>query len=153
MLMLDSSICQYFDSHQDKGSSAPSCMICHDSHQDRMSDALPKSHDSISPFWRKLLGFVLVCGFHVQLVAASGLSLDPDGWTILEPAADTRIYYVDATGGDDSTAQHVDAAAVADPRNPGPVNAFKTLTAAANAARDGYPDWVLLKRGGFGPGT
>ncbi|MDD4225869.1 MAG: PKD domain-containing protein [Mariniphaga sp.] len=72
---------------------------------------------------------------------------DEHGWTVLLPAANTRIYYVDATLGNDATARYYEASSFTDVRNPGEVNAYKTITAATNAAREGYPDWILLKRG------
>lgn len=77
------------------------------------------------------------------------LPVGPDGWTVFTPSADTRIFYVDATNGDDATAQYVDASAGIDPFSPGSgIRPYKSITAAASNARDGYPDWILLKRGG-----
>jgi hypothetical protein len=79
------------------------------------------------------------------------LPVDKDGWTILEPAADSRIVYVSSSEGDDSTAQAYkagDPAVGTDPRLPaGPVRPFKTVEAAMAHAREDAPDWVLLKRG------
>ena len=81
-------------------------------------------------------------------VTKAQLPVDENGWSVFTPSPDTRIYYVDDVNGNDSTAQYVEASSVADPKNPGSVNAYKTFVAAAMAARDGYPDWILLKRGG-----
>lgn len=79
------------------------------------------------------------------------LPLDEDGWTVLKPAADTRILYVSSSDGDDATAQiyKPDNAAVgADPFTPtGEIRPFKTIAAAIDKARERQPDWVLLKRG------
>jgi hypothetical protein len=79
------------------------------------------------------------------------LSVDDDGWTVLKPAADSRLIYVSASEGDDETARpHTprDPAVGDDPTNPaGPLKAFKTIGKAMAAARDRMPDWVLLRRG------
>jgi len=101
----------------------------------------------------KLKNFFFVLIFSTQVlllpkITKAQLPVDENGWTVFTPSPDTRIYYVDDVNGNDSTAQYVEASSVADPKNPGPVNAYKTFVAAAMAARDGYPDWVLLKRGG-----
>lgn len=57
-----------------------------------------------------------------------------DGWTEFQPAGDTRIYHVSASGND---------------RNDGrsPERAFRTIARAYQAMRAGAPDWLLLKRG------
>ena len=58
-----------------------------------------------------------------------------NGWTVIEPASDTRIYYVSSSEGDD--------------QNDGesPVTPKKTIASAMALARDHSSDWVLLKRG------
>lgn len=99
----------------------------------------------------KYFFFVLFFSAEVLLLPKNSkaqLPVDENGWTVFTPSPDTRIYYVDDVNGNDATAQYVEASSVADPKNPGAVNAYKTFVAAAMAARDGYPDWVLLKRGG-----
>ncbi len=79
------------------------------------------------------------------------LPVDKDGWTVFTPSADTRLVYVSSSAGDDAmgAAYAPGAAAVgADPFHPvGPVHAFRTMAAAQKLARDGFPDWVLLRRG------
>ena len=81
----------------------------------------------------------------VNTTSAKGLE-----WTSFEPATDTRILYVSNTG-NDATAQAYRASAPqigADPFNPsGAVKPYASFEKALAAARDGYPDWVLLKRG------
>ena len=76
---------------------------------------------------------------------------DVNGWSILTPSSDSRMIYVDATNGNDGTAQNyipADAEIGADPYNPtGPISAYATISSAMAQARDGYPDYVLLKRG------
>lgn len=59
----------------------------------------------------------------------------PEGWTILRPSADSRLIYVSSSQGNDAN-------------NGLSENAPKaTLSAAAALLRDGFPDWLLLKRG------
>jgi len=79
------------------------------------------------------------------------LPVDKDGWTILKPSADSQIMYVSNAEGDDATAQVYrpgDEAVGADATQPcGAIRPFRTIEAAMAKARDGQPDWVLLKRG------
>ncbi len=79
------------------------------------------------------------------------LPLDEEGWSILRPAKDTRLIYVSSSSGDDATARAYspgDPAIGADPFRPrGPLKPFKTAQAALAHARNGYPEWVLFKRG------
>jgi hypothetical protein len=58
-----------------------------------------------------------------------------NGWTVIEPATNTIIYYVSTSDGDD--------------QNDGisPTTPKKTIAAAMALARNNSPDWVLLKRG------
>ena len=76
---------------------------------------------------------------------------DERGWSILTPSADSRIMYVSSSEGNDATGAIYapsDAEVGADPFNPaGMVQPFGTVAAALDQAREGYPDWVLLKRG------
>ncbi len=60
---------------------------------------------------------------------------DEEGWTILEPGVDSRIVYVSDSEGDDA--------------NDGlsPSTPLKTIETAGTLLRDGYPDYLLLKRG------
>lgn len=78
---------------------------------------------------------------------------DPGGWTRLTPSVDSRLIYVDAQSGDDATGLFYSPAATAigtDPVRPqGDIRPFKTLDAAHLAAREGMPDWILLKGGGI----
>lgn len=79
------------------------------------------------------------------------LPVDEDGWTVVSPAADSRLIYVSSSAGDDDTAQFYapgDREIGDDPLQPvGAVRPYKTVDAAMEQARDGMPDWVLLKRG------
>lgn len=63
------------------------------------------------------------------------------------PSADTRLIYI-SQDGDDATGEAVEALDVSDPYNPEiAITPFKTIKVAMEAVRDGYPDWILLKRG------
>ena len=72
---------------------------------------------------------------------------DTKGWTILTPSADSRLIYVSSSEGDDNSAATYNSSEVADPLNPGSIAAFKTIAAAVGLVREGYPDWILLKKG------
>jgi hypothetical protein len=56
-------------------------------------------------------------------------------WTQFTPSSDTRLIFVSSSEGDDS--------------NNGltPATPVKTLSRAESLLRDGFPDWMLLKRG------
>lgn len=76
---------------------------------------------------------------------------DANGWSILTPSADSRLIYVSSIDGDDATAQTYLPGAIevgSDPFNPGVgVKPYATIDSALAQARDGYPDYILLKRG------
>ena len=66
-----------------------------------------------------------------------------NGWTQFTPSPDTRIVYVSSSQGNDAN----DGLSEAKPK--------RTIGAGKNLLRDGYPDWLLLKKGdtwneGFG---
>lgn len=78
------------------------------------------------------------------------LPRDAQGWSIFTPSPDSRILYVSAAGSDATGAVYTPASPEigADPFQPaGAVQAFATPSAALAQARDGYPDWVLLRKG------
>jgi hypothetical protein len=71
------------------------------------------------------------------------VALDDDGWTVVTPAADSRIVYVSSSGGSDGNTGLSSASPV------------KTLAKAVSLVRDDSADQLLLKRGdawegGFG---
>lgn len=75
---------------------------------------------------------------------------DAEGWSIFLPSADTRIIYVSTSGNDDTAKVYLrsDAEIGRDPFNPGgAIKPYRTIAAAMGQARNGYPDYVLLKRG------
>lgn len=57
------------------------------------------------------------------------------GWTQFTPSSDTRIVYVSSSEGSDSN----NGLSESTPK--------RTLAAGYTLLRDGYPDWILLKRG------
>src|SRR6516164_7270867 len=67
---------------------------------------------------------------------ASGLPLDANGWTVFTPSSDTHIIYVSDSTGNDSTG------VIGDSTHP-----YKTLAQGVSLLRNGYPDWLLLKKG------
>ena len=71
-----------------------------------------------------------------QAQTASGLPVDANGWTIFTPSPDTRIIYVSNSSGSDS------AGVVGDVNHP-----YKTIAKGLSLLRQGYPDWLLLKKG------
>ena len=56
------------------------------------------------------------------------------GWTLFEPSVDSKIIYISASGNDSWDGLSPDTPKA-------------TIEAGYNLLRDGYPDWLLLKRG------
>jgi len=100
----------------------------------------------------KLIIFVVVMVLsataHDAVAERINLPKDADGWTIFTPSTDTRIVYL-SENGNDSTCNYYTADNIgADPFNPsGTVVPCATMAKALSLTRDGYPDWILLKRG------
>jgi len=89
--------------------------------------------------------------FFPSIPLAGGITLprDSQGWTIFTPSSDSRIMYV-SEDGDNSTAivyTQGNHPSWNTPFNPSAVNSFATISAALAQSRQGYPDYVLLKRG------
>jgi hypothetical protein len=64
------------------------------------------------------------------------------------PSASSRIIYVDATNGNDATGSPTTLANQPDPFQPdGNELPYQTIAAGLAQMRDGFPDWLLLKRG------
>jgi hypothetical protein len=76
---------------------------------------------------------------------------DDDGWSVLTPSSDSLLIYVSSDSGNDGSAETYtlsDSEIGDDPYNPeGTINAFATIGEAVDQLRDGYPDYILLKRG------
>lgn len=96
------------------------------------------------PFW-----FLLI--FCVGTVFSQPWTLprDAQGWSVLNPSADSRIIYVSSSEGNDATAEFYSTAQIGNnPRQPAvTVKPYQSIQAAIEQIRDGYPDWVLLKTG------
>lgn len=103
-------------------------------------------------FRNLFISFLLLFLLSPNTVLAEALNLpkDASGWTSFTPSTDTRIMYVSPTG-NDSTGKVYEATNSAIGDNPfepsGVIGAFKTYEAAYSNTREGYPDWVLFKRG------
>jgi len=91
------------------------------------------------------LGSLYLGKYHLFPREASGW--DEGGWSVLTPSQDSRLIYVSSSSGDDVTAEFVEESSGRDIYDPGPIKPYKTIEAALGQAREGYPDWVLLKRG------
>jgi len=77
-------------------------------------------------------------------------SQDANGWSVLTPSSDSRLMYVSSTGNDGTAQAYApsDSLIGSNPYNPvGAVKPYATIQAAMAQARQGYPDYVLLKRG------
>ena len=74
------------------------------------------------------------------------LPRDANGWSIFTPSADSRIVYISESG-DDATGQVYSSISFTDPFEPTGEQAFATYLGAFAHCRDGYPDWILFKRG------
>jgi len=72
---------------------------------------------------------------------------DGEGWSILIPTEESRLIYVSNSEGDDSSAGYYTTAEIMEPTNPTGITAFKTVEAAMAQVREGYPDWILFKKG------
>jgi len=72
---------------------------------------------------------------------------DESGWSILTPAADSRLIYVSSSLGNDTTAEFYAPRDVNDIQDPGLIKPYKDIHVAMKHVREGYPDWVLLHRG------
>lgn len=72
---------------------------------------------------------------------------DQSGWSIITPSADSRLIYVSSSLGDDETADFYALRDINDIEDPGLIKPFKTIAAALGASRDGFPDWIILRRG------
>ena len=101
--------------------------------------------------WRRRACAAVCVAWAAGSMAAQALPRDANGWTTFTPSPDTRIIYVSSSAGNDATAiwyAPTNGVTGADPFNPtGAILPYATIAAAAVVSRNGYPDWVLLKRG------
>jgi len=82
---------------------------------------------------------VLALAVALNVAAAPHLPIaggvGPDGWTVLQPSRDSTVVFVSSSTGNDAN----DGL-----RREAPV---RTLARGMELLRDGYPDWLLLRRG------
>ena len=89
---------------------------------------------------RRLLGWTLASAAALgssaprQASPAAQAPSQEDGWTRLEPSADSRTLYVSSTGDDEN-----DGLSEGNPK--------RTIAAAKRLLRNGFPDRLLLRRG------
>jgi len=72
---------------------------------------------------------------------------DESGWSIITPSEDSRLIYVSSSLGDDETAEFYAPRDILDIQNPVKIKPYKTIHAAIAQSRQGFPDWILLRRG------
>ncbi len=85
--------------------------------------------------WAVLVLMTLASSAAFGQPAPMGQGVGPDGWTILQPSADSRVVYVSSSQGNDSS----DGLAADRP--------LKKLAAGFAKLRNGFPDYLLLRRG------
>lgn len=85
----------------------------------------------------KLAVFAAACAICLPGLPASAAADNQttDFWTHFTPSSDTRLIFVSSSEGNDSNSGLT------------PATPVKTLVKAESLVRDGYPDWMLLKRG------
>jgi hypothetical protein len=82
-----------------------------------------------------MLGVAAPTSTQAQTVSTTS-NLDANGWTVFTPSASTHIVYVSSSTGNDSTG------IIGDINHP-----YKTIAKGLSLLRQGYPDWLLLKKG------
>jgi len=79
------------------------------------------------------------------------LPRDQFGWSIFTPSTDSRILYVSNSGNDGSGQVYfsTDPLISNNPFKPSSgIKAYASFAAAFAQTRSGYPDWILVERGG-----
>ncbi|MCF3649116.1 Ig-like domain-containing protein [Synoicihabitans lomoniglobus] len=89
---------------------------------------------TVNPLCKVGIAIAIFLSLTIHLFGGIG-TIDSAGWTVLTPSGDSRQIYVSSSGGDDDNDGLSEASALA------------TIDAADALIRDGYPDWILLKRG------
>ena len=93
----------------------------------------------------KLPSQIYVDGFNLYPREKTGW--DQSGWSVITPSKDSRIIYVSSSSGDDELGEIYGPDDLADITSPKNVIPFRTIKAAMENVRSGYPDWVLLLQG------
>lgn len=92
-----------------------------------------------------LLALLLLSGS--AHATALSLSRDANGWTVFVPSSDSRIVYISESGDDTTCTYYAPTAVGGDVWNPSEITPCATYKKALTFAREGYPDWILFKRG------
>lgn len=95
-----------------------------------LAGALPAGQHSATISFRRAATGAVVATRTVNLDAQAPTS----GWTDFQPSADTRTVYVSASGNDSNNGLT-------------PSTPKRTISAGRALMRNGFPDWLLLKRG------
>lgn len=82
-----------------------------------------------------------------NLLPRETIGWDETGWSTFEPSEDSRLIYVSSSEGDDESGEYYAPQDIRDLENPENIKPFKTIHAAIDHTRKGYPDWILLRRG------
>lgn len=82
-----------------------------------------------------------------NLLPRESTGWDENGWSVLTPSDDSRIIYVSSSEGDDNTGEFYAPRDIDNIQDPGLIMPFKTIHAAIEQSRKGFPDWILLRRG------
>ena len=96
------------------------------------------SSSFIQRTWQAVRQLIQVVIWLVPLssgVLDAGVTLDADGWTSVVPSSDTRKVYVSSSAGNDANHGRSRNAAV------------RTIAKGKSLLRDGFADWLLLKKG------
>lgn len=86
--------------------------------------------------WRR---FLLLSISLLPVAGEAAVSVNPYGWTVVTPSADSRVVYVSSSQGNDAN----DGLSPATPK--------ATIAAGDALIRDGFPDHLLLRRGDVFP--
>jgi hypothetical protein len=80
-----------------------------------------------------------ICYFFLIVLTAgntfAGVGMDANGYTTITPSSDSRIVYVSSSGGSDTN----NGLSASSPK--------RTISAGYALLRNGYPDWLLFKKG------
>lgn len=100
-----------------------------------MQHDLPLRFSSLGPVRVSTLAVALAVTAGACVSPALAIDRNPEGWSVLEPSVDTRIIFVSSSEGNDHNSGLT------------PSKPVRTLERAEELVRNGYPDWVLMKRG------
>lgn len=100
-----------------------------------MQHDLPLRFSSLHTVRVSTLAVALAVTAGACVSPAMAIDRNPEGWSVLQPSVDTRIIFVSSSEGNDHNSGLT------------PSKPVRTLERAEELVRNGYPDWVLMKRG------